>query len=246
LALDLKILTGPPKISKPRSPESDLSAAHGGAMYTLYYMPATASFAVHWMLLEIGAPFELVKVDLSAKAQRTESYLALNPDGRVPTMIVDGKPRTECAALLMLLAERHPGTGLSIELADPRRPDFLQTMFYLANTLQPAFRAWFYAHEPAGPEHVEAVRGQARQAIETAWQRLDMRLADGRRYLTGPTLTPADFLATMLMRWSRDMPAPAISMPRIADYLHRMWELSSLRLAHEREGLTSDWIMRKR
>lgn len=133
-------------------PQPRPGSSVGYARYTLYYMPGAASFAVHWMLLEVGAPFELIKVDLTAKAQRSVSNLALNTDGRVPVLIVDGEPRAECAALLMILAERHTSAGLMIELTDPRRPAFLQTMFYLANTLQPAFRAWFYADEPAGPD----------------------------------------------------------------------------------------------
>jgi len=161
LEWDSKTLTAFPKTSKSHSIMSDSHIAAprprpgcpvGNAAYTLYYMPGAASFAVHWMLLEVGAPFELIKVDLTAKAQRSVSYLTLNTDGRVPTLIVDGETRAECAALLMMLAERHTSAGLMIELTDPRRPAFLQTMFYLANTLQPAFRAWFYADEPAGPE----------------------------------------------------------------------------------------------
>lgn len=220
-------------------------SAVGNARYTLYYMPGSASFAVHWMLLELGVPFELIKVDLDAKAQRSASYLALNPDGRVPTLIVDGEPRAECAALLMLLAERHSSAGLMIDLTDPRRPAFLQTMFYLANTLLPAFRAWFYADEPAGPENAEAAKRRAGATIETAWRRLDTQLADERPYLTGPTLTAVDFLATMLMRWSREMPLPAIRFQHIALYIERMWLHSSLRLVHEREGLSTNWMVRK-
>src|SRR5579863_2515086 len=96
--------------------------------YRLFYMPGTASFAVHWMLLEIGAPFELSKVDFAVKAQHAPEYLALNPDGVVPTLIVDGTPRSETAALLMLLAERHPEARLAPASGDPGRPEFLQTM----------------------------------------------------------------------------------------------------------------------
>ena len=44
-------------------------------MYTLYYSPGAASMAVHWMLLHIGAPFALEKIDLEAKAQHKPEYL---------------------------------------------------------------------------------------------------------------------------------------------------------------------------
>ena len=77
-------------------------------MYTLYYCPSTASMVVHLALLEIGAPHELKLVDFESQQQKDPAYLALNPHGVVPTLIIDGKPYIESAALLMLLAERHP------------------------------------------------------------------------------------------------------------------------------------------
>ena len=79
--------------------------------YLLFYAPGTASLAVHWMLIELGVPFEAELVDI--KAERSEAYLRLNPAGRVPTLVVDGTPVSESAALLMLLAERHPEGGFA-------------------------------------------------------------------------------------------------------------------------------------
>ena len=77
-------------------------------MYTLYYSPGTAALAVHLALIEIGAPHELREVDLEAGEQKSAAYRALNPNGVVPTLIVDGRPVAESAALLLLLGERHP------------------------------------------------------------------------------------------------------------------------------------------
>ena len=54
-------------------------------MYTLYYSPGTASMCVHWMLIELGEPHELVKVDIEAGEHRKPEYLKLNPSGVVPT-----------------------------------------------------------------------------------------------------------------------------------------------------------------
>jgi glutathione S-transferase len=211
--------------------------------YTLYYAPGAASFAVHWMLLHMGAPFELIKVDLTGGEQRSAKYLALNPDGRVPTLIVDGVPRFETAALLMLLAERHPEAGLAFGPGDPLRPPYLQTLFFLANTVQPAFRSWFYSHEPAGVAHSAEVQAFAHVYIERAWKRLDAQMSDGRRYLIGNGLSAADFLGTMLMRWSRNMPRTALQHDHLGAYIRRMWQVPSLQLVHEREGLT-DWLVR--
>ena len=117
---------------------------------TLYYAPGAASFLVHWLLIELDLPHELRLVDTAAKAQKTPEYLALNPNGVVPTLVLDGKPQYEAAALAMLLAERHPDAGLAPAAGDPRRADYLQWMFNLANMVQPLFRQWWYPGEPAG------------------------------------------------------------------------------------------------
>ncbi|HVC15751.1 MAG TPA: glutathione S-transferase N-terminal domain-containing protein, partial [Rhodanobacter sp.] len=61
-------------------------------MYTLYYSPGAASMLVHLTLLETGAPHALERVDLEAGQQRSAAYLALNPNGVVPTLLVDGVP----------------------------------------------------------------------------------------------------------------------------------------------------------
>jgi glutathione S-transferase len=68
-------------------------------------------------------------------------------------------------------------------------------------------------------------------------------MADGRQYLLGNALCAADFLATMLMRWSRNMPRTALQFEYLGAYIRRMWRLSSLQSVHQQEGL-SDWLVR--
>ncbi len=158
--------------------------------------------------------------------------------GVVPTLIVDGKPCTETDALLMLLAERHPEKHFAPMPGDAARPAFLQWMFYLAFTQQPMSRLWFYAGE-YGDENT--VKELARREIEASWGRIDGLLADGRRYFLGDKLSAADFLLTMLARWSRNMPKPAQNWPHVGAYLARMKKMPSLIEVHKREGLT-EWI----
>ena len=70
-------------------------------MDRLYYAPGAASMLVHWLLIELGMPHELVRVDTAAGQQKSPEYLALNPNGVVPTLVLDGTPRFESAALAM-------------------------------------------------------------------------------------------------------------------------------------------------
>ena len=209
--------------------------------YTLFYSPSTASLAVHWMLIELGLPFDLVLTDIEAGAQKDPAYLKLNPAGRVPTLVIDGAPHAEVAALLMLLAEREGDGRFDVKPGAPERADYLQRMFFLANTVQPAFRAWFYPDEPAGAVNAEAVQAAARVVLEAAFARMDANLADGRTYMLGERMTALDFLATMLCRWSRNMPKPTTDWPHLRTYVNRMRAMPSLREVHAREGL-EDWI----
>jgi glutathione S-transferase len=193
--------------------------------------------AVHWALMELGVPFEAVALDFETAAQKDPAYLRLNPMGRVPTLVVDGEAYSESTALLMLLAERHPG-ALAPTPGDPQRARWLETMVWLANTVQPAMRDWFYADKDGAPDGAEAVRALARSRIEGAWPRLAALLFDGRPYLFGDTPGAADFLAAMLMRWSRNMPHPASEQPALAAHLARMAALPSYRELCRREALT--------
>ena len=207
---------------------------------TLYYAPGSASMLVHWLLIELDAPHALQLVDTAAKAQKSPEYLALNPNGVVPTLVVDGRPQYEAAALAMLLAERHPQAGLAPARGDPRRADYLQWMFNLAIMVQPLFRQWWYPGEPAGEAQADAVRAHCAPRIEAQWQRIDDHLATRGPWLLGDGLSVADFYLAMLMRWSRNMPRPATEWPQLAALAARMKARPSFQVLYQREGL-SEW-----
>ena len=209
-------------------------------MDRLYYSPGAASLLVHWLLIETGHPHALERVDTAAGQQKSPDYLALNPNGVVPTLVLDGRPRFEAAALAMTLADRYPRTGLAPPPDAPRRADYVQWMFHLANAVQPLFRIWWYPHEPAGAEHADAVRACIAPRIEAAWQRLDDHLAAHGPYLLGEAASTADFYLAMLMRWSRNMPRPATAWPHLAALAHRMAARPSFAELYAREGLT-EW-----
>jgi glutathione S-transferase len=209
--------------------------------YTLYYAPGTASLAVHWMLLEIGAPHQLERLDFAAGEQKSARYLKLNPLGRVPTLIIDGEAYSESAALLMLLADRHPEAGFAPAAGAPGRARWVETMVWLANNLSPPFRDWFYAETDGEPAGASAVKALAGRRIGQAWDRLDGILADGRPCLLGEDVSSADLMATMLMRWSRNMPRPATDWPRLGPFVRRMRGRPAFIELCRREGLT-EWL----
>jgi len=209
-------------------------------VYTLYYSPGTASMVVHLALLEIGAPHRLEKVDFDKDAQHSADYLRLNPRGQVPTLVIEGKPYFESAALLMLLAERHPEAKLAPPPGSALRADWYQWIAFLANALGSAYRLWFYPPDLGAEEHPPAVRDALRSRIEDSWALVDAHLAARGPYMLGAEFSGVDLLALMYMRWSRNMPRPATEWPALRKHADLMRARPSWARLYEVEGL-ADW-----
>lgn len=207
---------------------------------TLYYSPSTAALVVHWLLIELDVPHTLHALDFERREHKAPEYLALNPAGVVPTLVLDGQVLTEAAAIVLHLADRYPDAGLAPAPGSPARADYYRWMFYCANTLQPAYRAWFYPHEPAGAAQAEAAREQARLRLEDAWHQVAEHLQYHGPYLLGDAVSAADFMLTMMMRWSRNMPRPSDTWPALHAHARRMKARPAFQETYRREGL-SDW-----
>jgi glutathione S-transferase len=209
-------------------------------MYTLYYSPGTASMAVHLALIEIGAPHRLEPVDFERKAQRSEAYLRLNPQGQVPTLVIDDRPYTESAALLMMLADRHPEADLAPPPGTPERNAWYQWQLFQSNVLGATFRHWLYPPDLGAAEHPPVVRAALQQRIESAWERLDAHLAAHGPYLLGDRLSTADLQLIMYMRWSRNMSRSALDWSALKRFAALMRGRESWQRLCDVENLT-EW-----
>jgi glutathione S-transferase len=211
-------------------------------MYTLYYSPGTASMCVHQALIETNAEHRLVLVDLQAGGQRDPAYLQLNPAGHVPTLLIDDAPFTETAALVMTLATRHPEARLAPAENSSSWAGWCQWIVHFANTLQPAFRLWFYPTDISDDANTQAVLAAATQRkIETIWSRIDAHLQARGPYMLGAQFSAADLMLIMLMRWSRNMPKPATEWGALHQFAARVKARPSWQELCARERLT-DWV----
>src|SRR5437763_1493983 len=110
-------------------------------MLTLYFSPGASSMATHIALYEVGVPFELQYVPLHQHANREAGYLGVNPEGKVPTLMVDRRPLTEVAGTLWYLARRHPEAGLLPQQGDIEAESrVISWMSFIASTIHPARR----------------------------------------------------------------------------------------------------------
>jgi glutathione S-transferase len=109
-------------------------------MLTLYFAPGASSMAPHIALHEIGVPFESHPLSFAQKDQEAPEFLTLNPEGKVPALVVDGHVLTEVAAILFYLARRYPEAALLPPDNIEAQAQAISWMSFIASTLHPARR----------------------------------------------------------------------------------------------------------
>ena len=109
-------------------------------MLTLYFAPGASSMAPHIALHEIGAPFESRPLSFHRKENREPGFLTINPEGKVPTLTIDGRPLTEVAGILFYLARRFPAAGLLPANDIEAEAQVVSWMSFIAATVHPARR----------------------------------------------------------------------------------------------------------
>src|ERR1700760_4827054 len=107
-------------------------------MMKLYWAPRTRSFTGLWLMEETGQPYQRVLTDVSAGAQKTPDYLAINPMGKVPALKDGEATLAEAAAICAYVAERCPDAKLAPPVGDPLRAKYLYWLFFAPGCIEPA------------------------------------------------------------------------------------------------------------
>jgi glutathione S-transferase len=127
-----------------------------------YFAPGTSSMAPHIALHEIGVPFEARALSFETNEQRDPPYRAINPEGKVPALVIDGRLLTEVAAILFYLARRFPEAGLLPKDDIEAEAQVVSWMSFIASTVHPARRQ--------GLEHAKTIYRMADERLGSrAW-----------------------------------------------------------------------------
>jgi glutathione S-transferase len=108
-------------------------------MMTLYWAPRTRSLRALWVLEEASVPYQRVRVDLSAGAQKSAEFRAINPMAKVPALTDGTLAIAESGAICAYVAEAHPGGGLAPPIGDPARASYLRWLFFSPGCVEQAF-----------------------------------------------------------------------------------------------------------
>ncbi len=194
--------------------------------------------APHFILEELQVDFELVKVDRKTNAQKSSDYLALNPSGRIPTLVADDLVIFESAAICIHLAESHPNSNLLPQVGSPDRPKFFQWLMYLTNTVQAELMVYFYPqkHTRVESESVNIVEAQESR-ITDMFELLDKELIN-KEFLIGEKITICDFYLFMLAVWADEMKKPPLAFNNLAKYLRGLAKQQAIINVCQKENLS--------
>jgi len=182
-----------------------------------YHNPRSRAQMAHWMLEEVGAPYRIVPIDFEKGENRAPAFLAVNPMGKLPTIVHRGTVITETAAIIAYLADAFPQAGLAPAPDDPARGTWYRWLFFGAGCFEPALLDQMMKR-PA-PERKAAVGwGSYEDVVAT----LRTALAKGP-YLLGDKFSAADVYVGSEIRWAMMFGAPGLKGEKVFDdYVARL------------------------
>ncbi|MDH3689466.1 MAG: glutathione S-transferase family protein [Gammaproteobacteria bacterium] len=172
--------------------------------YILYGCRRSGSLIVELALAEIGASYEVRDVDLEAEAQRDDSYAAVNPQRKIPTLITPASETlTESVAILLTLDERHPKARLLPPAGSVKRAQALRTLLFVATELYPVVEINDYPERFSPiPDSASAVREVARAIWRERWLLVERSIA-GDPFLLPWGFCMSDIYIAVVSRWAQ-------------------------------------------
>ena len=201
----------------------------------LFYMPNACSLGIHIILEEIGSAYELVKIDFGKQQQYSDSYRALNPKSKVPSLELDkGGMLTEWPAIAFYLAKQYPEKNLlpEVPLAQAR---VLETIDYVISTMhmQGFARIFRPGNFAFGAAHHEAVKEKGRGIVENGLGIIESMGAP----FVADDYSIADAALFYAELWATKR--ASIGLPeKCARHYARMLERPAVRRALEQEQIT--------
>jgi GST-like protein len=198
---------------------------------TLYEAPMSSAVPVLHALLELDIPFERVTFDLDKEEQKQPEFLHLNPNGKVPTLVVDGTPMFEALAIMQYLGERFGVERKLWPAADsPARLEAMSWSTWAYVTYGAAIGRLLLADNDRLPKelHNEAQARRAREEFAGLLTILNDRLAS-RQYIVGEAFSLADVIVASVVIWGTYCNIPVSDYAQVADWTKRFQERATFK-----------------
>jgi glutathione S-transferase len=198
-------------------------------MFKLYYAPGTCALASHIALEEVGAKYEVTRIDFSHGEQRQPAYLAINPKGRVPALVTGQGVLTETPAILAFVAQTFPQARLA-PFDDAFAFAQVQAFnSYLCSTVHVAhahrMRGTRWADDPAA---IADMKRKVPQTMSEAFGLIERDMLKGP-WVMGEAYTICDIYLFALGQWLEGDGVDLALLPKIADHRQRVSERAAVK-----------------
>ncbi len=198
----------------------------------LYYSAGACSLSPHIVLLELGLPYTLEKMDFATKKTANGvDYSTINSKGAVPTLeLDDGRRLTEGPAIVQYLADLKPDSGLAPRAGSFERYQLMEILNYITSELHKGFSPLFNSKISAD------WRAGALANLDKKFDWLTDFLK-GKTFLMGNTFTVADAYLFTVLGWSGHVGIDLSKWPVLAAYHARIAQRPKVQQALKEEGL---------
>ena len=199
----------------------------------LYFSPGACSLSPHIVLREIGLDPQLEQVDLKSKKTKAGAdFLAVNPKGQVPTLVLDdGQTLTEGPAIVQYLADKKPEAKLAPANGTIERTRLQEWLNFVSTELHKGFSPLF---NPAVPDEYKKM---AKDALAQRFAMLDKHLGENGPFLTGSQFTVADAYAWVVLGWTKYQNIDLAPYPNLGKFIGTIAQRPAVQAAMKAEGL---------
>jgi glutathione S-transferase len=193
-------------------------------MLKLYYTPGTCALASHIALQEAGAAYTAERVDFKSNQQNSPEYLAINPKGRVPSLVTDRGILTETPAMLAFIAQSFPDAKLA-PFDDAFAFAQVQAFnSYLCSTVHVAHAHKGRGYRWASDETSFAdMKRMVPKSMGANFALIERKMFRGP-WVMGDTFTICDPYLFTLAGWLEGDSVDLSTLPKVADHRKRMSE----------------------
>jgi glutathione S-transferase len=198
-------------------------------MFKLYYSPGSCALASHIALQEAGAPYTTERIDFKSNQQNSPEYLAINPKGRVPSLVTDRGILTETPAVLVFIAQSFPEAKLA-PFDDPYALAQVQAFnSYLCSTVHVA-----HAHKQRGPRWAADetsfadMKRMVPKTVAACFALIERDMLKGP-WVMGDAYTICDPYLFTVAQWLEGDGVDISALPKVVEHRKRMSERPAVR-----------------
>jgi glutathione S-transferase len=178
----------------------------------------------------LGLQLEEKKLDFTKGEHKNPEYMALNPNGAVPTLVDGDYVLTESRAIMQYLASKKPESGL-LPRDEANRADVTRWQFWDASHFSPHCAALAFERLLKGMlglgEPDQRKIDDALNSFRRFGAVLDKRLDGGKKYIVGNTLTLADLTLASSLMYARQAEVPLGDFPNVNGWFSRISDMDA-------------------